>query len=738
MAFLANNTVQLLLILNVYYSNGVLFSKEERQLIYQKHILPLDQKGGFLIAVYFNEHKIGGECTRFSDHVYFASGHTQDCNSLTDITELCTIHRPADTKEASHLQKIAEVQSGPVGNQEQGWVYGQHAEKANKPALFVPRSCMASRNGRMVIGFECEKGTTSSKYIYRVVDVTNQAILHEQSSDARRTIHPMALSADGETLVYFDNSNPKNLRFVTGGVVAKKSLFRRKTSKEYSDIDFQTQFVTNEHGRVAAGENHINIFPGNQVTCEMTYPALKGIFNWTAEAGFGNDLVAFSGDKGVIKVMDTSNGKSKIYYPHRGCKRDEMAKVKLSDDGKWMASKIHLNPFLMVTNLESGQSWPVTTLEDQSMVEAEQGEFQIKSVIPAAFAFIGNQLLISEDNSVRSVDYQSPAEEAGVFISEQGRPGARKPIRIPNKAGIEKIIKVAQLNEVETQLKQFHSPAVKITSKASKKSGWSEPGKRGAPELAASRIGGWPDLPVDQGWPEWQERPMSFLAQINLSEMHQVNPDLKLPQSGLLLFFIGTEDDIFEEGVLNRDYHPVNYMLGSDVKHQDGWKVIYVDEDTELRRTAFQGKVLPELFKPCLLKAKAIVRALPDEYSVAYDRLNLSEAERDNYNEVLDLLAAENFDNQLMGYPQLIQSCPPELYSASVASGRPAFSFPEVNTQEYLDLQNKACEWTLLLQLSSDDHADFLWGDGGHLYFYGNRIEMAKGNFDETWLFYEN
>ncbi len=708
-------------------------------MIYQKQILPLGHEGGFLIAVYFNEHKIGGECTRFSDHVYFASGHTRDCDSFTDITELCTIHRPADTKEASHLQKIADVQSGPVDNQEQGWVYAQHAEKARKPALFVPRSCLASRNGKLVIGFECEKGTTNSKYIYRVVDVINQNIFHEQSSDARRTIHPMALSADGETLVYLDNSNPKSLRFVTDGVAAKKSLFKRSSSQAFVDIELLIQFVKNEYGRVGVGKNHIHVFPDDQVISKKTYPALKGVFNWTVEASFGTSLVALSGDKGVIKIIDTSNGKSKVYYPHRGCKRDDMAKVKLSDDGKWMTSKIHLSPLLMVTNLESGQSWPVATLEDQSMIEAEQGEFQIKSVIPAAFAFIGDQLLTSEDNSVRSIDYQSPADETHVFISEQGRPGARKPIRIPNKADIEKIIQAAKLNEVETQLKQFHSPAVKITSKASKKkSGWSEPGKRGAPELAASRIGGWPDLPVDQAWPEWQERPMSFLAQINLSEMHHVNPDLKLPQSGLLLFFIGTEDDIFDEGVLNRDYHPVNYMLGSDVKHQDGWKVIYAGENTELKRTSCQGKVLPELFKPCMLKAKTITRALPDEYSVAYDRLTLSKAERDNYNEVLDLLSAENFNNQVMGYPQLIQSCPPELYSASVVSGRPAFSFPEPNSNEYFELQKNACEWTLLLQLSSDNHADFLWGDGGHLYFYGNRIEMAKGNFDETWLFYEN
>jgi uncharacterized protein YwqG len=116
----------------------------------------------------------------------------------------------------------------------------------------------------------------------------------------------------------------------------------------------------------------------------------------------------------------------------------------------------------------------------------------------------------------------------------------------------------------------------------------------------------------------------------------------------------------------------------------------------------------------------------------------MSTKERDNYNEVLDLLAVDNFENQLMGYPELLQSCPPELYCAAVVSGRPAYSFPDEASGEYMVLKEQASEWTLLLQLSSDDHADFLWGDGGHLYFYGNRESMAAGQFDEIWLYYEN
>jgi len=711
-------------------------------MIYRKQIVPLDRQGGFLLASYFTEHKTSGECTWFADHVYFAHGNAADCQALTDVTSLCTLSRPANEKVARRLQQFAKAQAGPVGHAERAWTYARQAERALQPARYVPRSCMASRNGIVVLGFDCEEDQLRREYARLVVDVNNQKVIKETSYcgyvHGQMVLNPAALSPDGKSFVYADTSRPTDIKYVTDQVLSQRSLFRRSARQTLTGVGLQASVVTNKQGRVAVDQTHVHVFGDNQAVPEQTWPIPKGVLAWAVKASFGTSLIAFSGDKGVVKLFDVSTGTCRVYYPHRGCKRDDMAVVSLSDDGCWMASLIRSKKQLMVTDLATGLCWPVASLEEQLIIEASQGDHQIRSLIPPAFAFIGDQLLISEGRTVSAIDYDASELKESAFVAEQGKPGARKPLNINRKSSLATIISKAGLSSVEQQLSSFHSPAVKITSKASKKSGWHQPGKRGAPALGASRLGGWPDLPAGQGWPHWQDRPMSFLAQINLAEVHAVNPGLHLPATGLLLFFMGCDSETFEDDTFGFDTYMVDLLLGSERNHRGGWQVIYAAEGDELERLIYDGAIKPQLFQPCQVKLQMVSKSLPDEHTVAYDRFKLSDDQRDQYNEVLDLLAAENPENQLMGYPELIQFTPPEWYCAGVLSGRQAFTFPDQDSEAYNALQEQACDWTLLLQLSSDDNPDFLWGDGGHLYFYGKREQMAGGQFDETWLFFEN
>jgi uncharacterized protein YwqG len=43
-------------------------------------------------------------------------------------------------------------------------------------------------------------------------------------------------------------------------------------------------------------------------------------------------------------------------------------------------------------------------------------------------------------------------------------------------------------------------------------------------------------------------------------------------------------------------------------------------------------------------------------------------------------------------------------------------------------------QWLLLLQLDSDDPIDVMWGDGGMLYFWIRRDDLANRRFDKTWM----
>lgn len=57
-------------------------------------------------------------------------------------------------------------------------------------------------------------------------------------------------------------------------------------------------------------------------------------------------------------------------------------------------------------------------------------------------------------------------------------------------------------------------------------------------DLIKSKIGGFPDIDSDFIWPDYNELPLTFLCQINLSETSKFN--LELPSNGILYFFVAS------------------------------------------------------------------------------------------------------------------------------------------------------------------------------------------------------
>lgn len=283
---------------------------------------------------------------------------------------------------------------------------------------------------------------------------------------------------------------------------------------------------------------------------------------------------------------------------------------------------------------------------------------------------------------------------------------------------------------------RHYSPAVLIKGK---KSGWKQADKRGAPPLGGSRLGGWPDLPETQQWPVWQGRPMVFLAQINLKEDHQAQPMLRIPSSGLLLFFMGCNDEVYENEELNRICYMADEMAGMRADGQSGCKVLYVEDLSTLKRLTYSDSPAPQLYLPCEVSFSAGGNQFPDERTAAYETLELGQEQRDNYNEVLELLEMDEsrWSEQLMGYPNLIQHTPPEWMCELASQGKESFTFIALGERAYEGFQVKASNWDLLIQFTSNGKADFMWGDGGHLYFYGKRAETEKGDFSSVWLNYE-
>src|SRR5204863_9110088 len=50
------------------------------------------------------------------------------------------------------------------------------------------------------------------------------------------------------------------------------------------------------------------------------------------------------------------------------------------------------------------------------------------------------------------------------------------------------------------------------------------------------------------------------------------------------------------------------------------------------------------------------------------------------------------------------------------------------------ELDQKALDWKLLLQLDTDDDAGMMWGDVGRLYFWIRKDDLQKWAFDKVWM----
>ncbi len=88
------------------------------------------------------------------------------------------------------------------------------------------------------------------------------------------------------------------------------------------------------------------------------------------------------------------------------------------------------------------------------------------------------------------------------------------------------------------------------------------PGRKSVEALrpSQSKLGGKPDAPQNFIWPTKDEKPLSFVAQINLSDVPEIE-GAQLPNSGLLSFFYNNE------------------VWGFDPKDKGGFQVFYFENE---------------------------------------------------------------------------------------------------------------------------------------------------------------
>jgi uncharacterized protein YwqG len=237
--------------------------------------------------------------------------------------------------------------------------------------------------------------------------------------------------------------------------------------------------------------------------------------------------------------------------------------------------------------------------------------------------------------------------------------------------------------------------------------------------LGQSKIGGQPDLPKNIEWfKEDNGKRLSFIGQINLSEVTEFDRYKSLPSQGLLYFFYSAKADAW----------------GFDIKDKDKFKVFYYDGPLEeLQRKEFPADLVESSrYKPCKLSFQSSV-SLPN-WGQDYVSKQLNKKEIDKYLEATEYLNINVEQNKLLGHSDNIQG-PMELQCQLVTNGLYCGDETGYNDPKAKELKKGADDWILLFQVDSNyEESGMIWGDAGMLYFWIRKDDLKNKRFDKCWL----
>lgn len=230
-------------------------------------------------------------------------------------------------------------------------------------------------------------------------------------------------------------------------------------------------------------------------------------------------------------------------------------------------------------------------------------------------------------------------------------------------------------------------------------------------KLGVSKLGGLPDLPKGTEWPKWQDEPLSFIAQLRMSDIAAYDVENALPQSGVLYFFYDAEDQPW----------------GYSPDDRGGWKVLYYNGELSLLDRILAPLMLPEdcKFKACGFHFSSEV-TVPDDESLHIEALGLTEDEQNLLRDLL--LHSEVFQeddeitHRLLGHPDQIQG-EMQLECQLVFHG--LYCGDSTGYQD-----PRAAE----LKAGAEEAAGMMWGDVGRLYYWIRREDLKACNFDNVWL----
>ena len=245
----------------------------------------------------------------------------------------------------------------------------------------------------------------------------------------------------------------------------------------------------------------------------------------------------------------------------------------------------------------------------------------------------------------------------------------------------------------------------------------------GPAETYRTRFGGRPALPPGASWPRSDRGPLSFLGQLDFSELAPAGGEaLGLPVDGILSVFYDLET------------HP----RGTRPYDRHSWRLIYTDGATEPVSAPEGALTSPE--EPLQAHAALSIprpgdlsmlgwAAVPERapwfpaYGEFSEAFTLSQG---------PLPPLAGFQQQVRGYADWLRGDARPI-AALAAEGLPADPAPPLT----MELARNAARWTLLWQLKPQTDA-MTWMDIGTLYVLMRRDDLRHRAFDHAWLVFQS
>ena len=250
-----------------------------------------------------------------------------------------------------------------------------------------------------------------------------------------------------------------------------------------------------------------------------------------------------------------------------------------------------------------------------------------------------------------------------------------------------------------------------------------------------SKIGGKPDLPKDFQWFYYkgedykkivENRPLSFLMQINCEEVHKYDKESLLPEKGMLYFF----------------YELFTMTWGFSPQDRGSAKVFYYDGEIE---DLVPADFPEDMEKDCIIPESKIDFESMNDYPIDFldyydpdDSDEEMDRKEKEFEKELDELGYKADTTKLLGHPELIQGEYWEecegVAGKNIYYGSAPIKYGSDEVKK--SIKENAKDWILLMQVSELEIGDYglYFGDSGKIYFNIRKEDLKNKNFDDVWL----